>query len=308
MNKIITLAIAVLCLSCSNDNSIMKNFANIKNLNSIELKINSVNSTDDIVSVNSFYICETDINVIVTSKKNNVTEDLIVFQLTKQGELKSIYFVDKSGQFRKEYYSADFIPSSTITISGFEFVEKTKLKFKFFGQLFRKKNNLNQPNETIQIEGNIDITDFSGYVCNSFINSITLNNTIKFSNLTKIEDNNLIGENILYEGNSLNGYNIKIKNLNQSLPELPLGTYSFANNSITEKVEFSKYIGLPKSFSITHLVPSEWILYETQGSFTIIEKTTINGFEVVKVKLNFTASLNGIVEHTIINADFITAY
>ena len=34
----------------------------------------------------------------------------------------------------------------------------------------------------------------------------------------------------------------------------------------------------------------------------------INGFQVVKIKLNFTASQNGIVEYTINNVDFITAY
>ena len=135
-----------------------------------------------------------------------------------------------------------------------------------------------------------------------------MNNNIKFSNITRINDNNLTSSSIRYEGNSLNGYNINIKNLNQNLPDLPLGTYSFSNNSTTEKVEFRKYVGLPKSFSTSIIIPSDWILYETQGSFTIVEKTLINGFKVVKIKLNFTASHNGIVEYTINNADFITAY
>jgi hypothetical protein len=135
-----------------------------------------------------------------------------------------------------------------------------------------------------------------------------LNNNINFSNITRINDNNLTSPSIRYEGNSLNGYNIKIKNLNQNLPDLPIGTYSFSNNSTTEKIEFRKYVGLPKSFSTSIIIPSDWILYETQGSFTIVEKTTINGFQVVKIKLNFTASQNGIVEYTINNADFVTAY
>ena len=93
-----------------------------------------------------------------------------------------------------------------------------------------------------------------------------------------------------------------------SIFKIPLGTYSFSNNSTTEKIEFRKYVGLPKSFSTSIIIPSDWILYETQGSFTIVEKTIINGFQVVKIKLNFTASQNGIVEYTINNADFITAY
>jgi hypothetical protein len=298
----------VLISSCSNDNSIEENNEILENLNNIELKINGVNSVDNIVDVNSYYSCDTDLNVTVTSKKNSVTEDLIVFNLTKQGQLKSIYFADKNGEIRKDYYSADFIPSSTITISEFEFIENTILKFKFNGQLFKKKNSLTQQNETIQIDGNVEIKKFTENLCNTFVNFINLNNNINFSNITRINDNNLTSPSIRYEGNSLNGYNIKIKNLNQNLPDLPIGTYSFSNNSTTEKIEFRKYVGLPKSFSTSIIIPSDWILYETQGSFTIVEKTTINGFQVVKIKLNFTASQNGIVEYTINNADFVTAY
>ena len=308
MKKIIVLVIGVLISSCSNDNLIDENSEVLENLNNVELKINGVNSVDNIVDINSYYSCATDLNVTVTSKKNSVTEDLIVFNLTKQGELKSIYFADKSGEFRKDYYSADFVPSSTITISEFEFVENTKLKFKFNGQLFKKKYSLNQQNETVEIDGNVEIKKFSENICNTFVNFITLNNNIIFSNITRINDNNLPSSSIRYEGNSLNGYNINIKNLNQNLPDLPLGTYSFSNNSTTEKIEFRKYVGLPKSFSTSIIIPSDWILYETQGSFTIVEKTIINGFQVVKIKLNFTASQNGIVEYTINNADFITAY
>lgn len=233
---------------------------------------------------------------------------MIVFNLTKHGELKSVYFADKSGEFRKDYYSPDFVPSSTVTISEFEFIENTKLKFKFNGQLFKRKYNLTLQNETVQIEGNIDVKKFSKNKCNTFLNFITLNNNIKFSNITRINENNLPSPAIRYEGFSLNGYNINIKNLNRNLPDLPIGTYAFSNNSKTEKIEFRKYIGLPKSFSTIYIIPSDWILYETQGSFTILEKSTMNGFQVVKIKLNFTASRNGIIEYTFNDADFITAY
>lgn len=308
MKKIIVLFIGVLMFSCSTESSFDENSEVVENLNNIELNVAGSNSVDNSVKVSSYYSCDTDLNVTVTSKKNNITEDLIVFNLTKQGELKSIYFADKSGEFRRDYHSADFVPSSTITISEFEFIENTTLKFKFNGQLFKKKNSLTQQNETIQLDGNVDVRNFSEHICNAFVNYINLNNTIKFSNITRIDDNNLPSSGIRYEGNSLNGYNIIIKNLNQNLPDLPVGTYSFSDDSTTEKIEFRKYVGLPKSFSTSYLIPADWILYETQGSFTIVEKTVVNGFQVVKIKLNFTASQNGVVEHTINNADFITAY
>ena len=308
MNKILILLVIALNLGCSNDSIIEDNSELIQNPNKIDLKVNGLNTTENIVEISSFFSCDRDLNVTVTSKKNNVTEDLIVMNLTKDGELKSVYFADKSGNSRQDYYSPDFIPSSTITISEFEFIDNIKLKFKFSGQVFKKKYNFLEPNETITIDGNVEIKKFINNQCNSFVNYMTLNNDIKLSNITRINQNNQPNLIVRYEGTSLNGYNIILKNLNQNLMEMSLGTYSFSNNSITEKIEFRKYIGIPKSFSTTTLIPTDWTLYETEGSFTITEKTTINGFQVVKVKLNFTASQNGNVLYNITNADFITAY
>jgi hypothetical protein len=164
------------------------------------------------------------------------------------------------------------------------------------------------PNETITIEGNVEIKKFIDSQCNTFVNYMTLNNNIKLSDISRINQNNQQNLIVRYEGTSLNGYNIILKNLNQNLMEMPLGTYSFSNNSINEKIEFRKFIGIPKSFSTTTLIPTDWTLYETQGSFTITEKTIINGFQVVKLKLNFTATKNGTVEYIFTNSDFITAY
>lgn len=69
MKKYIILIIGVLLSSCSKDNLIEENSKILKNMNNIELKINNINSTDNIVDVNSYYSCATDLSVIVTSKK-----------------------------------------------------------------------------------------------------------------------------------------------------------------------------------------------------------------------------------------------
>ena len=66
MKKIIVLVIGVLISSCSNDNLIDENSEMLGNLNKVELKINGVNSEDNIVDVNSYYSCDTDLNVTVT--------------------------------------------------------------------------------------------------------------------------------------------------------------------------------------------------------------------------------------------------
>ena len=308
MKKFMILIFAALTVSCSNDDSVIENTEIIEKSNQIDIKIEGISCNDNIANVSAFFNCNQNLNISVNSKKNNVTQELISINLTKEGELKSVYFADLRGNFRQDYYSPDFIPSSTITITDFEFIENTSLKFKFSGEVFKLKYNFQEPNETIQIEGSVEINEFSKSICNAFINFITLDNNIKFSNISRLSQGNPPNSNIRYEGNSLNGYNINIKNLTENLTDMPLGTYEFSDNSTTEKIEFRKYIGLPKSFSTTFLIPSDWLVYETQGSFTIVEKTTINGFPVVKIKLNFTASSNGIIEHTFNNAEFITSY
>ncbi|MGB3606601.1 MAG: hypothetical protein WA775_08735 [Psychroserpens sp.] len=308
MKKILILLIIVLNIGCSSDSIIEENTELIENPNKIDLKVNGLSTTENILEISSYFSCDRDLNVAVTSEKDNVTGDLLVINLTKDGELKSIYFADKSGNFRQDYYSPDFIPASTITISEFEFIANTKLKFKFSGQVIKNKNNFLEPNETITIEGTVEINKFINNQCNTFVNYMTLNDDIELSNISRINQNDQQNTIVCYEGTSLNGYNIVIKNLSQNLMEMPLGTYSFFNNSITEKIEFRKYIGMPKSFSTTFLIPTDWILYETQGNFTIMERTTINGFQVVKLKLNFSAAQNGTVEYIFTNSDFITAY
>lgn len=308
MKKLLILLLGVIAVSCSDDATIIENNEIIEEQNKIELKINGETSTDSIVQIKSYFICDQELNVTVTSKKENITSDLIRFNLTKEGELKYVYFADKSGNFTKDYYSPDFVPSSTITIINFEFSENAMLKFKFSGEVFKLKHNHLEPNETIQIDGSVEIETFLPNSCDVFVNYINLNNNIKFSNISRrVDPNQQIGS-IRYEGNSLNGFNINIKNLNQYLPDMPIGTYQFSNNSVTEKIEFRKYIGVPKSYSTSFLIPTDWLLYETEGSFTIVEKTTVNGFQVVKLKLNFTASLNGTVEYSFSDAEFVTAY
>lgn len=137
MKKILTLIFGVLALSCSNDDSVIENTEIIEKSNQIDLKIDGISSNDNIVNVSAFFNCNQNLNVSVNSKKNNVTQELININLTKEGELKSIYFADLRGNFRQDFYSPDFIPSSTITITDFEFIENTSLKFKFSGEVFK---------------------------------------------------------------------------------------------------------------------------------------------------------------------------
>ena len=296
-------ALLFLFLSCSNNESIENKPAIVELQNSINLKIDSNEFSNEIAYIGAYYSCGLDIGVGVYEKKSNVKSDLLKFMLTKDGQLQFLLYTDKRTYTTKDYCSADFIPAETITISNFEFIENVKLKFKFNGKVFKKKYNLQQPDETVQLDGQVNINLFEKSNCNTFINFINLNNDIKFQKISKSENNGSIS----YLCNSFNGYNISFENLNQSIIDLPIGTYSFSTTSLNNKIKFKKYISQPKNYSTIFLIPSDWKEYETQGSFTVINKSIINGHTVAKLKLNFTASFNGIVEYDFINAPFETA-
>jgi hypothetical protein len=90
------------------------------------------------VEISSYFGCDRDLNVTVTSKRNFVTDDLTVIEPYKNSTLKSVYFVDKSDILVKIITLLILFHLPTITISEFEFIGNTKLKFKFSGQVLKE--------------------------------------------------------------------------------------------------------------------------------------------------------------------------
>ena len=277
-----------------------------KPANKVELKINGEKITDEIIDVSSFYICDEKINVSVKSKKGTVTSELFTIEILRNGELSYAKFVNKKSFSNEEFSTPDYIPSSTIRIEEFEFVANKKLKIKFGGTLLKRIYNLKSNSESIEINGIIEINEFGKSTCNTFNDYIKLNDQIKFSDITRTEQESSANLSVRYESNSLNGYNIQFKNFTKFLTKMSLGTYYFDDLSNTEKLEFRKYIGIPKCFGTHTIIAEDWKLYSTNGSFTIVEKTMIDGRLVVKLKLNFTATYNGIEEYNFTNAAFET--
>ena len=293
-------------VSCSPDKEEEILISEQKPANKVELKINGKKITDEIIDVSSFYSCDETINVNVKSKKGNVTSELFTLEILRNGELSYAKFVDKKSFSDEEFSTPDYIPTSTIQIEEFEFVENKKLKIKFSGTLLKRIYNLKSNSESIDIHGTIEINEFGKSTCNTFNDYIKLNDQIKFSDITRTEQESSANLSVRYESNSLNGYNIQFKNFTKFLTNMPLGSYNFNDLSNTEKVEFRKYIGIPKCFGAHIIIPEDWKLYSTKGSFTIVEKTMIDGRLVVKLKLNFIATYNGIEEYNFTNAEFET--
>jgi hypothetical protein len=82
---------------------------------------------------------------------------------------------------------------------------------------------------------------------------------------------------------------------------MPLGVYEFNETSTSHRIDFRKFIGVPRAFS-NSIIPQEWLKYETSGSFEIIERQQIGSETVTKVKFNLTAKHNSEVVFQITNA------
>jgi len=88
-----------------------------------------------------------------------------------------------------------------------------------------------------------------------------------------------------------NGYNI-ILALEQTIEEMPLGSYTFTNTSTTSNMILEKYIGEVQSsiFNIPQKLPEEWQTFTTEGTFEITERyTDTRGILVINGTFSFNA-------------------
>lgn len=308
MKRLLLILMTIFIFSCSKESNEDNLPEVIIPKNSLILKVDGETRNENIVKISAVFCCNQKITINIDSKKNGITSQLLKIILLKNGELVCANFNDKNSDPTYDYQTPDFIPSSTFIIEDFEFVENKKLTFKFSGNLFKKVYNYNHISQQININGIITINEFEKCICNSFNNSLQLNDNIKFYDFSMITQYNNSNQNISYVSNSLNGYNFQIINLSNSLINMPLGTYIFDNISTSQKIIFQKYIGPTIHYYSNIYVPNYWKLFETQGNFTIIEKTQINGYNVARVKLNFTANYNGVNEFNFSDAELLISY
>ncbi len=304
------LAFALVCIfmSCSEDDSTTTIVTEVPQANTITLQVNGTEVTDDIREINAFYMCDEFISVTVTSQSGLVTSDLFTMKLYADGDLVRASFYEKEVEQSDVFYStANYIPKENFTINEFEFSPNENLHISFSGDVYKETHNYYDTPETITISGDINISEFGNTLCNVFNDELYLNNDIVFYDVVRTYINNSNYPSNSYSANNNNGYYIALENLENSLKELPLGTYAL-DNTTGYHLDFKEYIGLPNNFTSSFHWPDDWKVYDTQGSFTIVEKTTIDGFEVVKVNLNFTASYEGEIVYEFTNAYLETAY
>lgn len=296
-------------LSCStpaNDNIIVETPV-VANTNTLELYVNGQKENEQLEIINaSYFDCDTkSFSISVDSKVNGISS-YFKLDVTRDGIVRHMDFVDKKTNLSSVNYSTpDYISSSSVQLTTFEFNElKRTVHLKFKATLYKESYNLYLPTQSILVEGELIINKLSIGGCGVHDSHINLDNNIKFDFIgNSYSGNNL--NSMKYYDYSNNGYYISINNLNDFIYNKPLGTYTFGILSNTERIDFKKYIGTPKVYSYGYFLPSDWIDYQTSGSFIIEEKSEMfGGQKFVRGKLTLQVFEDGNLIHTFTDIPF----
>ena len=291
INFIFLVLVLALIYSCSSDDIDAELITKEQIKNKIELKINGVPPENSIRGLSATLCCDRKINVsfdhlVNYGQSGAYGGDGLSLSLDINGNLLGLSY--NSYAPNKEYVSPYFSPTSTLNVTDFEFVENHILKFKVNGQIVKKTNNFYAQPESVNIEAEVEIKDFNNCICSSFPSKLISNNNLNFHTVTRTQQ----GTDIRYLAYTNNGYQIEFKNLNETLRNLPLGVYSFDENSTSHRIDFRKFTGIPRAF-VFSIIPQEWLRYETSGNFEILERQQLNsGGIVTKVKFNLIAKDN----------------
>lgn len=298
--------IVMMSYSCSSDSIIEDEFIEEDiSPNKIDLKINGQPPIHSIRNLTTSLCCDKELFVsfnhwIVLEDGREYGGYAFRLSLDKKGNLLTLWYKDYV-EPNNEFYSANFVPIKTLNVENFEFVENEYLKVKVSGILFKQTYNFFQDPETTEIDFDLEIREFISCSCNYFPSHINLNNDFIFYTISWSRQ----GNDIKYRGYTNNGYQIEFNNFTESLKDMPLGITYFDEDTTTKRIDFRKFIGVPRQF-YHDIVDEEWIKYKTSGSFEILDRYEINGSTVSKLKFNLTAKENGEVVYEFNDAIFET--
>lgn len=80
-----------------------------------------------------------------------------------------------------------------------------------------------------------------------------------------------------------------------------MGIHEFSDEDSSPNLIFRKYIGPPQVFTRNY-IEEEWVDYDIEGHFEIIEKLNHN---LTRSKLTFTASLDGEVVYEFVEVEMV---
>lgn len=290
-NLKLLLLILTLNFSCSSDDNDQELITVEEIKNKINFKINGLPSNNRISGLSATLCCEKKLSISFDNffdleNGSYYGGSGLHLDLDINGNLLSIWY--KTYGPNSEYYSPFFSPTSTLNVTEFEFVENQILKLKINGHIFKKTYNFFAAPEFINIDADIEIKKFHQCTCGSFFSKITNDNDFVFHRFTRRSQT---GNNIRYFAYANNGYHIEFLNFNEFIQNMPLGIYEFDENTTSHRIDFRKFVGVPRAF-MSEVIPQEWLKYETSGSFEIMERQQIGNDLVTKVKFDLIAKDN----------------
>jgi hypothetical protein len=101
-----------------------------------------------------------------------------------------------------------------------------------------------------------------------------------------------------------NGFRALIKS-KIKLPNLAAGTYKFDQNTVENRIDFDQYVGIFRATQLLWVRDIDWKKYQTAGSYTILEHTTINEEKVTRGEMNLQVYDKGALIHNITNGKFV---
>lgn len=247
INFVFLVLVLTLIYSCSSDESDAELTTEEQTENKIELKINGQPSPNRIRNLSASVCCSKAVNLsfdnlVDTENGSYYGGTGMNLELDTSGNLLSLWY--QSYGPRKEYYSPFFDPTSTLNVTGFEFIENEILKVHVSGKIFRESYNFFDVPEAVTIDAKIEIQDFHTCSCNSYLINISNFNDFIFNDLTKSKKLN----DISYSANTNNGYQLEFLNFNETFKNMPIGVYVFDKNSTSHRIDFRKFIGVPRAF------------------------------------------------------------
>jgi hypothetical protein len=302
LTTVILAFIFILFISCSNDE-----IETVTTSKSLDITIDNRNLKITNSSISSNENCDA-IFVSCRYYKNDDKGFQIEFWLNKKGIIRSIRVYD----YRNKAYvfeTANFNPKGLMAISNFKYDETTHyLHFDFNGELIQEtySGELNIEKARKHIEGVVDIKDVIKTTCESYSSNLNfVSNNLNFSTNIPVGsfDSKLKTNPYQFYFYSDNGYRTVFKS-NKDLWNLEKGTYTFDQNSIENRIDLEKYIGIYRFTQLGLSEENEWKKHQTSGNYTILDHKIINGEKVTKGEFNLQVFDAGILKHNITNAKF----
>jgi hypothetical protein len=205
-----------------------------------------------------------------------------------------------------------FNPRSIFSISNFKYDATSKyLYFDFEGEVMKenlRQDRLDVPQERKFMKGKVEIKDVKTSDCSidafSKLNFSTDDlQFLTYLTYANIQTNPIVPNRFKSSIYADNGFKISFVN-NDNFGDLPLGTYTFDENTVENVIKFEKYIGIPYYSQTGRIREQDWKVYQTAGNYTIKEQLKVGITKVTKGLLNVKVSDSDTLQYQLIDIPY----